>query len=108
MKTIARIVTRPNKEHPAGWDIGIVMPYKSAGNISQLKPNHIYELVDIMGQLVFREVGECCMSDTSTLLEPGLTWAAELEHIIHCMYNVFVLTKQEFLNYRNRQEEDNG
>lgn len=104
MKTLARIVTRPNKDHPSGWDIGIIMPFKTAGNIPQLKPNHIYELVDVMGQLVFKEVGECCISDTKKLLEPGLTWAAPFEYIIHCMQNVFILTKKEFLDYRKKKE----
>lgn len=107
MRTIARFVTRPNPEHPSGWDIGIVKPFISAGPIQQLKPNKIYEIMDIMDQMIIKEVGDCCM-DHPEIREtwmPALTWGSAIDHIICCIGELYMLTTAELIDYKSKRNK---
>lgn len=93
--TVGRFITRPNDKRVLGWDIGLLVPVKSAENCS-LKPNVVYELLDIDGVHVFREVGPSCMhSGDGPVRAPGLTWERTLGSIISDDKR-FLLTESEF------------
>lgn len=94
---VGRFVTRPNPSRPTGWDVGILMPFRSYVG-KALQPNFIYEIIDFEGSIIFQPVGPCCMSDGNSdkkPMVPGLTWAADLGYIMACERR-FVLTCDEF------------
>ena len=102
-----RMVTRPNPNHPAGYDIGLIYPFTNVGK-NPFKPNTVYEMLDGGGGVIcFIEKGECCFSDkgTETLIKPGMTWAVDIEYILTC-HKEIVLTREEFCNMQKKQEED--
>jgi hypothetical protein len=108
MRTIARFVTRSNPRHPSGWDMGIMMPLLSAAENQKLQPNKVYEIINVMDQLVIKEVGDCCM-DHPEIREPwmpALTWESSISQILCCISNLFMLTIEELIDWKNARKEE--
>ena len=81
MKAIARIITRPDENNQTELIIGTCFKKQKA-----LKPNRVYEIIQILGELIICEVGEsvigktlkdghsnvCWGTDVNTILETGI------------------------------------
>ncbi len=103
MKTIGRIVTRLQGEND-GLFIGVMMKDQSL-----FKPNTIYELVDVMGTVMFKEVGQAtgagpdnCATNNMSEGKTQFHWAQDIGYIIGCYGQTMFLTADE-LNNLNSQ-----
>lgn len=89
---VARFIIRPTEDNKADIILGVM--YNSDAAQNQLKPNVIYEIQDIMGELVVVEVG-----DSELKLEvnrTGVTWNHAVGDIIDVAGKYIFLTGREF------------
>lgn len=89
MKTIARFVTRPSEPSKEGSVPDMIIG-SCFRNQNALKSNTVYEIVDIFGELMLREVGKSCLNNKA--------WNSDINHIITTYQNHLVLTQSEVEN----------
>lgn len=106
MKTVARLIFRPEEKGNPGLIIG-----KCIGENNPFKANHVYEIREILGQIVFQDKGpshmrEDCSNDDKGGggYHTGVVWANEIGHIIQCSGADLLLTQKE-LNQVNGYED---
>ena len=106
MKTVARFVTRLQGEGD-GLFIGALM---SQG---VFKPNTVYEIKEILGELTIQEVGMACGAGpdncVSSSLGDGKTmfhWACEIGHIIAMHGRHMFLTLKEYAAVLEKYKEE--
>ena len=104
MKTAARFVTRLQGDGD-GLFIGALM---SQG---VFKPNTVYEIKEVLGELTIQEVGMACGAGpdncVSSSLGDGKTmfhWGCEIGHIIAMHGSHMFLTLKEYADLRSRLE----
>lgn len=92
IKMVGRIVTRAAGTDPANND-GAIIGAMFKDGIGILKPNTVYTIVSIDGELMLREEGEC--AGTSGPLNGYMFhWGSTLEYIMSCF--PFILTLKEY------------
>lgn len=92
MKTIARLVTRMIDEND-GLMIGILMK-----NNNFFKPQTVYEIVNILGELVIKEVGPSCISLKKTE-RSYVSWSQDISYILSVSEKCLWLTQKEYDEY---------
>lgn len=81
MKKTMRFVLRPSD----GLVIGLC--FKGHG----LKTGHVYEVEEVLGELMVREVGPSCVPKKG-----NPSWQSEIGVMVDLMEREFILTKEEF------------
>jgi hypothetical protein len=106
MKTIARFITRLQGE---GDGLFIGSLFHSGKDF--LKPNTVYEIVDVLGQLTIKEVGQGtgaghdnCVSRNLGHKDVQFSWASDIRHVLD-IGKSFLLTVDEYREL-NKQNED--
>ena len=106
MKTVARFVTRLQGEGD-GLFIGVLM---SQG---VFKPNTVYEIKEILGELTIREVGMACGAGSDNCVSNNLSdgkamfhWACEIGHIIAMHGRHMFLTLKEYEAWHEKYREE--
>jgi hypothetical protein len=84
VKTQARFIVRPADEEGKQGDLMVGSLFKGA---SELKPNYIYEIVEIMGVLTLKELGESSMTKNA--------WMREYAELMVTHKTQMTLTKRE-------------
>jgi len=90
MKPIARFVIRPD-ENKAG---GRLMLGIDIAQVSSLKPNTIYQIEDILGELVIREVGQAVIGKDGNEL-PYCNWGHAINDVLQFGDGKHLLTIEE-------------
>lgn len=100
MRTIGRFVIRPDKDVKALLMVGSVLAD------SDFKGGVVYEIQEILGELVIVEAGESCIPrDQSSADEgsiPDLNWNYDVNSIITYSEGAFVMTKKEYAKRQGR------
>ena len=101
MKEIARFVTRPSKNGCDSPNLGIIFFNK---NNKEIKANRVYEIAEISGELVIKDIGPCILGMTVSESVDGVEacWGNCISHILNVCQKFLILTKREYGSYRNR------
>ena len=106
MKAVARFVTRLQGEGD-GLFIGALM---SQG---VFKPNTVYEIREILGELSIREVGMACGAGPNNCVSNNVVdgkamfhWACEIGHIIAMHGRHMFLTLKEYADVLEKYKEE--
>lgn len=100
-KNTARFVIRPNKN---GGDDKLILG--CSFNSGVLKPGFVYEIVEILGQIVIREVGESSCKYSHQHTKGMACWCNDANHIIYS--GTHLLTDKEYNEHihESRSEEE--
>lgn len=105
MKPVARFVTRLQGEGD-GLFVG------SVTNDHPFKPNTVYEIVDVLGELVIREVGmaagsgpDNCAGENFRENGTMFSWGSEIGYIMSCYGNRVLLSLEEYDSIRPKCED---
>lgn len=96
MRRIARIVTRPNGEKKEP-DIIIGVCSKNSG----LKGNMVYELQEIFGEIIFKEIGESWMTPNYNHEAGTDGWSSDIGSIMRNIGNKLLLSKEEYVKLKD-------
>jgi hypothetical protein len=98
-KTVARFVTRFQGEND-----GLFIGALTNGGKGVLKPNTIYEIQEILGQLVIVEIGMACGAGTDNCLgdkynSPGVMfhWGSDIGDLIASYGGQMFLSAKEYV-----------
>lgn len=93
MKTLARIVIRPNDDGRGDLILGAMM---KAQNHDLLAPGMVYEIRECMGDLTISPVGEAAigMTNKDTHLADH-NWCQSVDNILDTSGGRFIMTKDE-------------
>lgn len=101
IKTVGRFIHRGCDEKD-----GLLIGAAFRGN--SFKPNTVYEIIDVLGQLTIREVGQSFIRGAN---EPqhgrtGETWGSSIEQLMTEHGPALVLTREEYAQvlYQRRRE----
>lgn len=95
MKTVARIITRGTGEDGQGTvDLVLGLGMKRGG----LKPNTIYEIVDVMGD------GELTISEVGPMARDVKMWFKSADDIIDTEFPYAILTEKEIKLQMEKQK----
>lgn len=78
----------------------------SAFKNNPFKPNTLYEIVDVLGELVIREVGESIVAGEGETYHDspvGHTWGSSIEHILNEQGKYLFLSRDEFAKVRYQE-----
>lgn len=87
MNFIGRLVTRGHKNKV---DLMIGMVDKKQ---TFFKPNHIYQLEEVLGEIIIKDMGPSAIQDKQGLLNVG--WFSDISHIVSVGGNKIILTADE-------------
>jgi len=92
MKALARFITRPKEGHQP--DLGLMAFFRS-NNL--LKANRVYEIQEILGELVIRDVGECRLGMSISESHPTaqVCWGNDVGYILDVGDKYIFLTREE-------------
>lgn len=93
MQTIARFITRARKDGSVDLILGNALKSNTV-----LKPDRVYELREIMGEILVFDIGECIVQDPSNQNgEPParLSWALNIGDLVDEGGKTLWLTKRE-------------
>lgn len=80
-RPLLRFVTRGSSASD-----GLIIGLSHSGSSDLIKPNHTYELVEIDGEVMLRDLGESCVAPSSTPAEeqtvPHLTWSRDVNSLL--------------------------
>ena len=92
-KTIARFTTRPSATGSTKPDLGLICCFK---NNDVIKANHVYEIKEIMGELMIVDLGEGAMLGETPKKRYGLpSWSQDISSILDMGGGRIILTKAE-------------
>jgi len=98
MSIIGRLVARPNVESNCGWDLAILIPFKSVPE-NGIKPNTVYEVHDFNGEILLKEIWK----SSFVINNDGLTWAKSISDILR-QDNKQCFTVEEVERKKNENE----
>lgn len=98
MRRIARIITRPNGENQEP-DIIIGVCSKNSG----LEGNKVYELQEINGEVVFKEIGESWMTINYNPETGTDGWSSDIGSIMRNIGNKLLLSKEEYMKLKDEE-----
>ena len=102
MKVIARIVTRMQGEND-GLIIGAVLK-----GHDYFKPSTVYQIVEIMGELIVQEVGDATPAkDEETVADSvvSTSWSCEIGHVISMAGPYLFMSRDEAQKAISKQWE---
>ena len=103
MKTVARFVTRRASKpgtSPEQTDVFIGVMAKADAHL--LKPNTVYQIREIMGELMIEEVGPSVMDTGVT----GFTWGKDMSALMRECGSYMYLTADEYAEQCAKKVED--
>lgn len=92
IKTVGRFINR-GADDKDGLLIG------TAFRNNPFKPNTVYEIVDILGELIIREVGKSIVADNSETFRDSpmqLTWGSSIEQVLNTAGKYLFLSRDEY------------
>jgi hypothetical protein len=93
IRRVARFVTRPNLEGIA--DLGIIMPCIGQ---SELQGGKVYEIIEVLGELLVREVGDTFVGQTiNQHVFLNFCWGNDIGSVLRCAGKDLALSKDEYL-----------
>lgn len=100
-KSIGRIVIRPNED---GSDDKLILG--CSFNAGVLKPGYVYEIQQVLGQIVIREIGPSSCKMTHKNTKGGISWGNEANQII--THGTHLLSDKEYQEniHDDRTEEE--
>lgn len=101
-KSVGRIVIRPKNEN--GDDDKLILG--CSFNAGVLKPGYVYEIQQILGQIVIREIGKSSCGFTHKNTKGGISWGNDANQII--TYGTHLLSDKEYQEniHDDRTEEE--
>ena len=97
MKTIARFVVRPGDLKSS-----LMVGLRFAHGKTEIVENVVYEIVECLGSLMIRPVGESCFGatlldykDRDPLFAPEGVWGHCISHVISCNNGEHFMTQEE-------------
>lgn len=102
VKPVARFINRGTGEGD-GLLIG------AAFQNNPFKPNTIYEIVDVLGELIIREVGQSIVAgnnETHRESPVQLTWGSSIEHVLNDAGKYLFLSRQEYAQVRTQEHRE--
>lgn len=93
IKSVGRFIHRGCDEND-----GLIIGAAFKGN--PFKPNTVYEIVDVLGELVIREVGESFIlgkNDKPPYPRYGDTWGSSVDQILSAHGKYLMLTRIEYM-----------
>ena len=105
MKTVARFITRLQGDGD-GLFVGTLMK----GGVGVLKPNTVYEIREILGELAIAEIGrgigagsDNCITNSMADGKNPFHWGQDIGSIIECHGSALFLTHEEYSEYVKEQ-----
>ena len=98
-KRIGRIIIRPDEN---GKDDKLILGCSFNSGI--LKPGFVYEIQEVFGQIMIREIGESSCKFSHQNSKGGACWANDANHIIHS--GSHLLTDREYQENINDDRND--
>lgn len=96
MNPIARFVVRPDREGRSLLLLGLTRASKTA-----LKAGCVYEIREFDGEFTIENMGPSCISSGDAMpVEPGLSWARNVDGLIECCGKLLIYTLSEWLERR--------
>lgn len=96
MNPIARFVVRPDREGRSLLLLGLTRASKTA-----LKAGCVYEIREFDGEFSLENMGPSCISSGDSMpVEPGLSWARNVDGLIECCGKLLIYTLSEYLARR--------
>ncbi len=93
IETVGRILTRPTKDGKPDVVIGACFKKQTA-----LKPNRIYEIVSVLGELILRDLGESVVGKKiKESFNCDICWGHDINTILEGSDNKW-LTKEELVS----------
>lgn len=90
MNKVARFTLRPNDDKA---DLILGVMFSSPDAQKHLKAEKIYEIVEIMGELMIREVGPAALKLKDSMLD--VSWYTDINYILDAAKGTFILTEKE-------------
>lgn len=107
MNTIGRLVTRPANDEKTQTDIFVGVLSKSQ---TFLKPDTVYEIQEILGQLIIKEVGPSILPMDMQDKTPnkvhsyGYMWCNKIGDIMESAGKHMVLTIKEYKSFKRNKK----
>ena len=95
MKVIARMVVRDEEDGTAR--LGLTILRKSQ---PFFKPGKVYEFVEILGEILIKEVGDSWIKSHVDVGRP-VCWGNSIDGILRGAGNMISLTEEEYISLRN-------
>jgi len=99
VKSIARFVIRPDEK---GQDDKLILG--CSFNSGVLKPGFVYEIQEILGQIMIREIGPSSCGYSQENTKGGISWCNDANQIIHG--GTHLLTDREYVKNINDDRTD--
>ena len=103
MRPIARIVIRGADEND-----GLIVGAALKGSRDVLKPGMVYELWEILGETVIKEIGKTCIGQT--VHDPdcmyGACWGQDIGHLLRCAGKYLMVTQDEYKAICEQREKE--
>ena len=99
MKQVARFVCRPTNEGKA--DVGIFLCFKQN---EELQPNRVYEIQEILGELVIKDIGPSILTDPCANGPNGAGWARAYGEQLSVFGATSLLTQEEWKEACTKQK----
>lgn len=88
---------------------GLVLGIMLKGGVGYLKPSTVYELSEVAGQLLLREVGRALPAHDGEKVTDAplhLTWGQDVAQILGIGGPYLALSREEFASLRPRDPQD--
>lgn len=89
MKQLARFVCRPSRSGLPDLMLGVFLDQQN-----NLKSNTVYEIREVLGELVIKEIGPSAIGDTNKNSDCGVSWMLSINDILSSKTG-WALTKEE-------------
>lgn len=99
LKRVGRIVIRPDEN---GEDEKLILG--CSFNTGVLKPGFVYEIQELLGQIIIREIGESSCGYSHQNTKGGISWCNDANQIIRT--GTHLLTDREYQENINDDRSD--
>ena len=110
MKTVGRFVTRMQ-----GAGDGLFVGTLLKDGVGTFKPNTIYEIREVLGELQIAEIGQGvgagsdnCVSNMMSEGKNPFHWGQDIGNIIDCFGKIMFLTYEEYQDHCKRMWEEHN
>ena len=99
-KVVGRFVTRPNPDsNYPDMMIGVFVKNNS------MKANYVYELREVFGELLLREVGESWMTCLYNHSEGASGWSGDIGSLMREHGNRLILSREELTQLKKEDDQ---
>lgn len=100
MKRVARFILRPSDDEPEKGGLIIGACFKGQ---KYFKPNEVWEVQEIMGELVLKRVGDSHITERNGLIA---SWCMDIGAILEITGRYLLLTVQELRAVIEKEERE--